>query len=281
MRYWGCCEILFLSLRAKAKQSLTHYETIPILRWLRFLLRQCFGGQATRNYCVCIKLLHAVLIICFILCPVNISLAENDNSQFTQVIVGQPLTPSASPDIQGNVSLDLRNIEVVDALKFLAMKVNMNIIVTKNVTGRITLMVENVPVKDIFDIMLRSNELAYAKEGNIYNVMTEDEYKLLFGKRFSDGRKVKIFNIQYAIPDQVFTLFDTLKSEIGRVLIEPESGTALILDTPERWIGKSVDEISAMRKLKLALLLGTPVLSSYESPKFLVYLLFPAEIFAL
>lgn len=180
------------------------------------------------------KLLYVVLIACVILCPANISSAENDNSQFTQAIVGQPLTPSTSSDTQGNVSLDLRNIDVVDALKFLAMKVGLNIVVTKNVTGRITLMVDNVPVKDIFDIMLRSNELAYAKEGNIYNVMTEDEYKLLFGKRFSDGRKVKIFSIQYAIPDQVFTLLDTLKSDIGRVLVEPESGTALILDTPER-----------------------------------------------
>jgi type II secretory pathway component GspD/PulD (secretin) len=114
------------------------------------------------------------------------------------------------------------------------MKASINIVITKNVAGKVTLMVDNVPVKDIFDIMLRSNELAYIKEGDIYNVMTEEEYKLLLGKKFADVRQVKIFSIKYAIPDQVFTLFDTLKSDIGRVLIEPESGTALILDTPER-----------------------------------------------
>jgi type II secretory pathway component GspD/PulD (secretin) len=182
------------------------------------------------------KFLYVLLAVYFVLCRPGIGLAEDDNAQLAQAITDQP--PAAlpvSPGVQhNNVSLDLRNIDVVDALKFLAMKASLNIIVTKNVAGRITLMVDNVPVKDIFDIMLRSNELAYAKEGNIYNVMTEDEYKLLFGKRFSDSRKVKIFQIKYAIPDQVFTLFDTLKSEIGRVLIEPESGTALILDTPER-----------------------------------------------
>ena len=178
--------------------------------------------------------LYALLAACFILCPANISWAEDANAQLVQAIVGQPLPSSAPSDARSSVSLDLRNIDVVDALKFLAMKAGLNVVVTKNVTGRITLMVENVPVKDIFDIMLRSNELAYAKEGDIYNVMTEDEYKLLFGKRFSDSRQVKIFHIKYAIPEQVFTLFDTLKSEIGRVLIEPESGTALILDTPER-----------------------------------------------
>lgn len=136
--------------------------------------------------------------------------------------------------MQARISLDLRNIEVTEALKFLSMKAGLNIIATKNVAGRITLMVENVPVQDIFDIMLRSNDLAYTKEGDIYNVMTADEYKALFGKKFADIRKVKVFRLKYAIPEQAFSLLDTLKSDIGRVLVEPDSGTALIMDTPEK-----------------------------------------------
>lgn len=144
--------------------------------------------------------------------------------------------------IQGRISLDLRNIDVVDALKFVSLKTGINIITTKNVTGRITLTVEKVVVQDVFDIMLRSNELAYVKQGDIYNVMTEAEYKALFGKNFSDLRQVKTFRLKYAIPDQAFTLLDTLKSDIGRVLVEPETGTVLIMDTPQsiREIEKSL-----------------------------------------
>jgi len=136
--------------------------------------------------------------------------------------------------MEGRVSLDLRSIDVVEALKFLAMKASANIIATKNVAGRITLMVENVPVKDIFDIMLRSNGLAYIKQGEIYNVMTEDEYKAMLGKKFSDIRKVKIFRLNYTIPDQAFIMLDALKSDVGRVIVEQDSGTVLIMDTPER-----------------------------------------------
>ncbi|MDD5130334.1 MAG: secretin N-terminal domain-containing protein [Candidatus Omnitrophica bacterium] len=136
--------------------------------------------------------------------------------------------------MSGRISLDLRNIEVTDALKFLSLKTGINMISTKDVSGRVTLMVLDVPAKDVFDIMLRSNGLAYTKEGEIYNVMTGDEYKTLFGKRFADIREVKVFRIKYAIPEQVFTLLDALKSEIGRVLVEPDSGTALIMDTPDK-----------------------------------------------
>ncbi len=135
--------------------------------------------------------------------------------------------------MEGNMTLDLRNIDVTDAMKFLAVKAGLNIITTKNVAGRVSLMVENVRIKDIFDIMLRSNDLAFIKQGNIYNVMTEDEYKALYGKRFSDQRLVKVIRLQYAIPEQTFAMLDVLKSEVGRVLVEPDSGTVLLMDIPE------------------------------------------------
>jgi type IV pilus assembly protein PilQ len=136
--------------------------------------------------------------------------------------------------MQGRISLDLRNIEVVDALKFLSMKAGINIITTKAVSGRVTLMVEDVPIQDVFDIMLRSNSLAYDRRGEIYNVMTENEYSTLYGKEFADVRQVHTFRLKYAIPEQVFSLLDMLKSDIGRVLVDTESGNVLIMDSPEK-----------------------------------------------
>ena len=82
------------------------------------------------------------------------------------------------------ISLDLRNIDVLEALKFLSLKVGINIITTKSVTGRVSLTVEDALFKDVFDIMLRSNGLAYAKSGDIYNIMTEPEYKAFYGENF-------------------------------------------------------------------------------------------------
>lgn len=132
------------------------------------------------------------------------------------------------------ISLSVRNIDIIEALKFFSIKSGFNIVPTQKVSGRVTLTVENVPVKDVFDIMLRSNSLAYEKKRDIYNVMTEQEYKLLFGKSFSDTRKVQVFRLKYAIPDQAFPLLEAVKSEIGRLLVEPESGTVMLIDTPEK-----------------------------------------------
>ena len=156
----------------------------------------------------------------------------------------------APAGMEEKIALDLRNIDVVDALKFLSLKAGLNIVATKNVAGRITLMVQDVAVRDIFDIMLRSNGLAYIKERDIYNVMTEEEYRGLFGKRFSDIRTVKIFRLKYAIPEQAFSLLDSLKSDIGRILVEPETGTAMVMDTPNN-ISEIENALSALEQKNL------------------------------
>lgn len=194
------------------------------------------------------------LFIILVFLTVNRSFAsEGDSTKLANVImedtagVRTDLIEPLTEGMKGKISLDLRNIDIIDALKFLALKAKLNIITTKNVSGRVSLTVEDVLVEDIFDIVLRSNELAYRKQGDIYNIMTEEEYKSLVGKKFADIRQVKTFKLQYAMPDQAFTLLDTLKSSIGRVLVEPDSGTALIMDTPEK-IKEIEDALATMEE---------------------------------
>jgi len=138
------------------------------------------------------------------------------------------------PWMSKRISLDFKDIEIVEALKFLSAKAGFNIISTKDVGGRITLKVEDAPIKDIFDIMVRSQGLAYDKKGEIYNVMTEQEYKQIYGKNFSDLRVVKVFHLKYVIPEQAFILCESLKSELGKVLLNEESGAILVIDTPQK-----------------------------------------------
>lgn len=196
------------------------------------------------------NVIFPALVILF--CMDNSLIAEDAPIQLAQASLSQPaviIAPVAG-GITGRISLDLRNIDVAEALKFIATKAQINIISTKNVAGRITLTVENVPVKDVFDITLRSNGLAYIKQGEIYNVMTEEEYKALYGKKFADVRQVKTFKLKYAIPEQAFSLLDTLKSEVGRVLVEPDSGTALIMDTPDN-IKQIEDALASLERKNL------------------------------
>ncbi len=135
------------------------------------------------------------------------------------------------------VTLELKDMDILEALKYIAVKANVNIIPTKEVTGRVSFNVVNSSLRDIFDIILRSNNLAYEKKGNIFNVMSENEYKARYGKNFYDSRVSKVFRLRYAIPEQAYNLLNTMKSDIGKVLFDSESGVLLVIDTPEKVSG--------------------------------------------
>ncbi|MBI4845190.1 MAG: hypothetical protein HY810_01730 [Candidatus Omnitrophica bacterium] len=159
---------------------------------------------------------------------------------------GEVMLPDVSV-VDGRITLDLRDIEIKDALKFLATKADLNIIPTSEVAGRVTLMVKDAPIDDIFEIVIRSNALAYEKIGSIYNVMTEKEYKARYGRNFDDIRKVKVFRLKYVVPDQAYNIANSMKTAIGKVLVEPESGTLMVLDTPEA-VGEIENMLQSLEK---------------------------------
>ncbi len=142
-----------------------------------------------------------------------------------------PLPELAGLDYQ--MALDLRDMDIVDVLKFLARKGDMNIVASKEVTGRVSLFLREVSIKDALEIVLLANNLAYERKGDIIFVMTEVEYKALHGTDFKDRRQVRTVELKYARPDYAFEILKTLKSDIGKLAIDDESGVIVMLDTPE------------------------------------------------
>ncbi len=165
------------------------------------------------------------------------------NQEYASLAIAPDSPMNNLVGVQGKITLDLRDIEVKDALKFLAEKANLNIVPTSDVSGRVTLMIREAPVTEVFEIVIRSNNLAYEKIGDIYNVMTEVEYKERYGKNFDDVRKVKVFHLKYVAPEQASKVIDSVRSSIGKVLVDSDSGTLMVLDTPDK-----LEEITATLK---------------------------------
>jgi len=201
-----------------------------------------FIGLMQKTVFIFLRLVLCVILVFFSLPGKAITQQDTLNQQAT--FQDNSIQDSYA---NGRISLSLRNIDIQEALKFFAFKSGLNIVPTQKVTGRVSLTVENAPIKDVFDIMLRSNNLAYDKKGDIYNVMTEAEYKQLYGKAFSDTRQVKVFHLKYAIPEQVFNLLEAVKSDVGRLLAEPESGSIMLIDTPQK-IKEAEETLSALEQ---------------------------------
>ena len=194
-----------------------------------------------------------VLVAALAVLPLPAAAAEERYASAPTGLIAGVSLPKPPDFDRDKISLDLRDMEITEALKFLALKAGLNIIPTQKVTGRVTLMVNDVSIRDVFDLMIRSNNLAYEKRGDIYNVMTEDEFKSYFGKNFSDARQVKVFHLAYAVPEQVFSILDNFKSSIGKIFVEQETGTVIVLDAPERMaeIEKAVEALEQKTTIRI------------------------------
>lgn len=138
-----------------------------------------------------------------------------------------------APVPQPKISLDIKGMDIVDVLKMLSARSGMNIVVGKNVAGRVTLFLKDVPVDDAFEIILLSNELAYEKKGGIINVMTQRDYELLYGQRFQDQKQAKVIKPQYAKAADLARALNQIKTNLGRIVVDEGSNTLVLIDAPQ------------------------------------------------
>ena len=68
------------------------------------------------------------------------------------------------------ISLNLKDADIKDVLRFFSQITGLNIVVDPDVTGSVTVSLDNVPWDQALDIMLRINRLDYVVENNVLRV---------------------------------------------------------------------------------------------------------------
>ncbi len=132
----------------------------------------------------------------------------------------------------GKISLDIKGMDVNDVLKMLAARAGLNIVLGKNVTGRSTVFLKDVDVRDAFEIIILANELAYETQGGIINIMTQRDYETQHGERFQDKKQVKTIQLKYAKAADLSRALTQIKTTVGRVIADEGSNTLCLIDTP-------------------------------------------------
>ena len=174
------------------------------------------------------RLIPIILILFFGVIGIGLALEESE------VKASKAEESKGSEGLSTIVSLDLRGMDVIDTIKFLARRADLNIVASKNVQGKITLFLKDVTVADVLEIILLTNKLACEKKGNIITIMTEKEYQALYGVEFISKKQSKTITLKYADAKKVGTILGNLRSSIGKVIIDEAAGMIILIDTPEK-----------------------------------------------
>ncbi len=150
-----------------------------------------------------------------------------------------PAEPAAqaaisAPTKDNKISLDIKGMDIVDVLKMLAARSGLNIVVGRNVTGRVTLFLKDVDVWDAFELILLANDLAYEEKDGIINVMSQRDYQLMYGQRYKDKKEAKIIQLKYARAQDLSAALNQMKTNVGKVVMDVSSNTLALIDMPDK-----------------------------------------------
>ena len=101
----------------------------------------------------------------------------------------------------GLLSLDLRDVEISHAMRILSKESGRNIVVSKDVEGRITVSLSNVTFDDAFNAILKASSCIAQWEGDIIKVLPSGEPAKII--RLSNGNINKTVTINYVNPDDI------------------------------------------------------------------------------
>lgn len=163
------------------------------------------------------------------------------------------------------ISLDLLDADLRNVLRLIADVTGSNIVIEPDVTGKVTLKVEQVPWDQVLDMVLSMNGLGMQQSGNVIRVARltrlreevteqakefEEKQKLLDVVKDFGDITTEYLTVNYAQPAEIRDKIKEVMSDKGRISIDERTNLIIYSDYPAR--------ISTARRLIARLDRATP-----------------------
>ncbi|MCU0665660.1 MAG: secretin and TonB N-terminal domain-containing protein [Candidatus Omnitrophica bacterium] len=128
------------------------------------------------------------------------------------------------------ISLNLRDVNIEDALKVIAQASGMNVILDKDVKATVNINLKNVTWNTALDNILKTNQLTYKIQENIIRVMTLDSLKK---EDDTLPLSLKIISLNFARADEIQKSLTKMLSPRGNIEINASTNSLIISDSQE------------------------------------------------
>lgn len=150
------------------------------------------------------------------------------------------------------ISLDLQDADLINVMRLFAEVANLNIILSPEVKGRVTVRMVNIPWDQAMDIILKMNGLGFALEDNILRIASvgaltkeaEEEMRSKEAKKKAEDLITRIVPINYATAGTIEGTIKKSLSPRGETVTDTRTNTLIIKD-----IARNVDEAVSLIKL--------------------------------
>ena len=168
--------------------------------------------------------------------------------------IGAPPAAGMSQYTGASISLDFKNMDILDALRTIAEVSGVNMVVSDDVRGKITIKLDNVPWDQALDIILETKGLGKKESGNIMRIApkeifaqeAESTFRQNMMKEGAEPLMIKIIPVNYLNAEELRRVLEPLVTQgRGKVDAYKRTNSIIIRDVPK--VVADVEEL--IRKL--------------------------------
>ena len=161
--------------------------------------------------------------------------------------------------LQGNnkfygrkINIEVKDWDIRDVFDFIAEQSGLNLILTEDVRGSVSLKLREIPWDQALVMVMQSKQLGYIRQGNILRIAplatlkteTDTARELINSQDLLQALKVRIFPISYANATELESqISEFLTPNRGKVKADKRSNTLVVTDMP-----KVLDKIANLLK---------------------------------
>ena len=136
------------------------------------------------------------------------------------------------------LSLQVRDADIRDVISFISEDSGSNIVMSDQVSGRISLKLRKIPWDQALVSVMRSKNLGYTRQGNVIRISTMKELQdesnyareMLKAQTEYAPVKAKVIPVNYANVETLQTQVKEFMSKEGRVVVDARSNSILLTD---------------------------------------------------
>lgn len=172
------------------------------------------------------------LIFAFVLLPLNFLLAvpEGAVDEGGQV-PSQVITPPAGETSPVLVDLDVKDVDIRDVARIFSRVSGLNVIVGEGVAAKVTFKGTDVPWETALNMILKTYNLTYVREGTFIRVLT---YEKLKSEEDGVPLVTKVINLDFSKAADMLANLTTMKSGRGTLVADAKTNSLIITDSPDK-----------------------------------------------
>ena len=180
-----------------------------------------------------------------------------------------------TPQFSGKpISITFQDVDVRDVLNFISEDSGLNMVLSDDVRGNISIKLRNVPWDQALITVMKTKKLGYVREGNVIRIMSlnalrqdqQEIQKMIESQKVLEPLKVKVIPLVYTKAQDVQKQVEAFlnKKRGGQIIVDSQSNSVIVTDTA-RAISRIEAVINSVDKSPTQVMIEAKIVEAREN----------------